>query len=592
MIKQELSDIINKILARLKEEKYLPENLEIPKYTIEVPPANFDFDLASNLVLLLAPKIGKPTKEIAEKIIPLFAPYSSLIAKVEFSPPGFLNFRVTPERFYQELAKIVDQKERSGRINLGKGEKVLFEFVSANPTGPLHVGHGRGAAIGDSLARIFSFLGWEVKREYYLNDIGNQIANLGKTVKLRIKELVFKKKLTPQEEEWLDLSAYRGGYILDIARGIGKTLTWEETENKAVDFFSQLAVKQILENIRKDLEDFNICFDTWFTESGLYQKKKVEETISQLKEKGYVYEKDSALWFKSTLGNDEKDRVLIRADARPTYLAGDLAYHRDKLERKFDKLINLWGADHHGYIARMKTGIKALGYKPEQLQIILYQLVSLIREGQPVAMSTRAGEFVTLRQLIDEVGKDACRYFFLTRSPEAQLQFDLDLAKKQSPENPVYYIQYAHTRAASIFREAKKSGIDYKLQIADVVVSILRSGSTATAEDGQNQTLASDNYRLLKEKPELDLIKKLSLFPDILATCTENLTPHHLAVYLLELANLFHRYYEKHRVISEDPLRSEASKNLTLARLSLVEAVSIIIKTGLDLIGVSAPEKM
>ncbi len=570
MIKEEIHAFMEQLIKQLIKQKIIPENSELPELKIEIPPAHVQADGTCTVASLLP---AKDVVEITNAIIPSLIANSSSVAKVEVKPPGFYNFSFTPERVYQELATILKQGTNYGKAKLGKGEKVLFEFVSANPTGPLHVGHGRGAAIGDSLARIFTFLGWEVKREYYLNDIGNQITNLGKSVKLRIKEFVFKKQLTAEEKEWLDLSAYRGGYIFDIAREIGNTLTWEETENKEVDFFSRLAVKQILANIRKDLEDFNICFDTWFSESGLYQKKKVEETISQLKAEGYAYEKDGALWFKSTLGNDEKDRVLIRADARPTYLAGDLAYHRDKLERKFDKLINLWGADHHGYIARMKTGIKALGYKPEQLQIILYQLVSLIREGQPVAMSTRAGEFVTLRQLIDEVGKDACRYFFLTRSPEAQLQFDLDLAKKQSPENPVYYIQYAHTRAASIFREARKSGIDYKLPITD--------------------------YRSLREKVELDLIKKLSLFPDILVTCTENLTPHHLTVYLLELANLFHRYYEKYRVISEDPLRppsreagSEASKNLTLARLSLVEAVSIIIKTGLDLIGVSAPEKM
>jgi arginyl-tRNA synthetase len=570
MIKEEIYTFIDQLIEQLKKEKIIPENRKLPKPTVEIPPAHISADGSCNIVSIISQEIDKPAVEIMEitnKIIPSLITPSSPFVKVEFMPPVFLNFSLAPERVYQELKTILGQGKNYGKTNLGKREKILFEFVSANPTGPLHVGHGRGAAIGDSLARIFSFLGWEVKREYYINDIGNQIENLGKTVKLRIKEFIFKKKLTPEEEEWLNNAAYRGEYIKDIIEMATKiarqeragVLTPADIEKKPESYFSKIAMEENLEDIKKDLEDFSIKFDIWSTESDLYQKKKVEETISQLKEKGYAYEKDNALWFKSTLGNDEKDRVLIRADGRPTYLAGDLAYHRDKLERKFDRLINLWGADHHGYIARMKTGIKALGYKPEQLQIILYQLVSLIREGQPVAMSTRAGEFVTLRQLLDEVGKDACRYFFLTRSPEAQLQFDLDLAKKQSPENPVYYIQYAHTRAVSIFRQAEKEGINYQL--------------------------LTINYQLLKEKSELDLIKKLSFFPDILVTCAENLSPHNLAVYLLELANLFHRYYEKYRVISED-------RNLTLARLSLVEAVRTIIRTGLDLIGVSAPEKM
>lgn len=561
MIKQEIRLIIKQTLEQLKKEEIIPQNIELPNFTVEVPPANINADLASNLVLLLAPKIGKPAKEIAEKIIPLFALCSSLIAKVEFSPPGFLNFWITPERFYEELTKIIEENYR--KINLGKGEKILFEFVSANPTGPLHIGHGRGAAIGDSLGRIFSFLGWEVKREYYLNDVGNQIENLGKTVRLRLKSELCLQELTPQEEEWLiGPQAYQGKYILDIARKAaeekGRDFSWGEFKNTPIEFFSQLAIEEILKEIKKDLKDFGIEFDNWVSESQLYQEKAVEETISFLKKKGYTYEKDGALWFKST-PQDEKDRVLVRTDGRKTYFSGDIAYHRNKFQRGFRKLVNLWGADHHGYVARMKSAVDALGYNPDDLKIILYQLVSLTREGKPVAMSTRAGEFIPLREVLQEVGSDACRYFFLTRSPESHLEFDLELAKKQTSENPVYYIQYAHTRAVSILREARKAGIDCKSQIAD--------------------------FKLLKEKTEIELIKKLSFFPDTLVTCVEDLSPHHLPAYLLDLANEFHRYYEKYRVISEE-------KNLTLARLSLVEAVRIIIRTGLELIGVSAPEKM
>ncbi len=371
--------------------------------------------------------------------------------------------------------------------------------------------------------------------------------------------------LTEEEKSWLKSeNAYRGEYINQIAREIFQGENLAHFGEKEEDFFAQQTVKKIINGIKKELKNFGIEFDHWISESTFYEKRnekpaKVEEIISRLKESGFLYEKESAVWFKSTVFGDDKDRVLIRADSRMTYLVGDLAYHQNKFERKYSKLINLWGADHHGYAPRLKAGIKALGYNPENLEIILYQLVSLIREGKPVAMSTRAGEFITLSELMNEVGKDVCRFFFLMRSPEAHLEFDLDLAKKQSPENPVYYIQYAHTRAVSIFREARKVGVEHKLQNIDL--------------------------NLLKEPAELRLIKKLSFFSDILITCAENLTPHHLPIYLLDLANEFHRYYEKYRVITED-------KNLTLARLSLVDAVGIIIRNGLQLIGVSAPEKM
>jgi len=567
MIRQELESLLRQVLDQLKKEKFIPQDIELPKYTVEIPPTNISADLASNVILLISQKINKPAQEIAEKIISLLSTRSSLLAKVEFTPPGFLNFWITPERFHEELRKIIKEKENYGKINLSKGEKILFEFVSANPTGPLHVGHGRGAVIGDSLVRIFSFLGWQVEKEYYINDLGNQIANLGRTVKLRVQQ-VAKITLTEEEENWLNSeNVYRGEYINQIAQEIFRGENLARFGEKEEEFFAQKAVKEILTWIKKELKDLGIEFDHWVRESTFYEKlSKVEGIISQLEKAGFLYKKESALWFKSTIFGDEKDRVLVRSDRRMTYLVGDLAYHQNKFERKYSKLVNLWGADHHGYAPRLKAGIKALGYSPENLEIILYQLVSLTREGKPVTMSTRAGEFITLRKLLDEVGKDACRFFFLMRSPEAHLEFDLDLAKKQSPENPVYYIQYAHTRCVSIFREAKKAGIDYKLETID--------------------------YKLLKEKAELNLIKKLVFFTDTLVSCVEDLSPHHLPVYLSDLANEFHRYYEKYRVISENPFRNEASKNLTLARLSLVETVRTVISTGLNLIGVSAPEKM
>jgi len=579
MIKQEIYAFISQALEQLKKEKFIPENIKLPEYTIEIPPSHIPADLASNVVLLLSQKMNKPAQKIAEKIIPLFAlrsefipPEAGLIAKVEFSPPGFLNFWIAPGRLHQELKKITQEKDSYGKIDLGKNKKILFEFVSANPTGPLHVGHGRGAAIGDSLARTFEFFGWKAEREYYLNDVGNQIDNLGATVMSKCEELA-KGYLVPEEKEWLDKrnreEFYQGEYITRIAQEIIKEYPNSDLHQTGHNFFAQQAIKKIMNWIKEDLETFDVKFDNWIYESSFYsprfgeagQTQAVEEVIKILKDKGFIYEKDNAHWFKSTFLDDEKDRVVRRKDERYTYFGSDLAYHRDKFKRGFDRLINLWGADHHGYIPRVKAGVKALGYDLENLQIVLYQLVTLSRAGKPVPMSTRAGEFITLRDLINEVGKDACRFFFISRSPQAQLEFDLELAKKQSPENPVYYIQYAYTRVAGIFREAIKAGI--------------RDEGRGTNED----------LKLLKEKEELNLIKKLSFFSDTLVTCIEDLSPHYLTTYLLDLANNFHGYYEKYRVISED-------KDLTLARLSLAQAIGIIIKNGLNLIGVSAPEKM
>ena len=562
MIKQELCNLIDQIFYQLKKDGTIPTDTKLPKYTLEIPPLNIPADLASNLVLLLAQSMNKHPAEIAKKIIPLFALCSSLIAKVEFSPPGFLNFTLAETRLYDELKKIVTEKEAYAKINLGKREKVLFEFVSANPTGPLHVGHGRGAAVGDSLARIFEFLGWQVTREYYVNDVGNQIDNLAGSVMLKCEELK-NGYLTADEKEWLltqnKENFYRGEYITQIAEDVVKQFSQVKFRESGHKFFAKQATEKILTWIKNDLKDFNVKFDSWVYESTLYENKEVEQTLTILRSKGFAYEKDNALWLKSTVYGDEKDRVLVRANEQPTYFASDIAYHQNKFQRKFNKLFDLWGADHHGYVARMKAAVDALSYNRDDLKIILYQLVSLIREGKPVTMSTRAGEFISLRELLNEVGKDACRYFFLTRSPEAQLQFDLDLAKKQSPENPVYYIQYAHTRIASIFREAKKAGIRYQAR--------------------------GTRHEALKEQAELNLIKKLCFFSDTLVSCVEDLTPHYLPTYLLDLANEFHRYYEKYRVITAD-------KDLTLARLTLVDAIGTVIRTGLDLIGVSAPETM
>ncbi len=413
----------------------------------------------------------------------------------------------------------------------------------------MHIGHGRGAAIGDSLGRILKHLGYNVVKEYYLNDVGNQMNVLGESTKTRYRQL--KGEDIPFLED-----GYKGDYIKDIAR----TLINEGKSFDKIDFREESHTR-ILDGIKDDLNRFAVTFDNWFSESSIAVKKdnagltEVDKVCSFLKEKGFAYEQDGALWLNSVKYGDDKDRVLKRSDGRYTYLASDIAYHKNKYERQFTKVINLWGADHHGYVARINAAIQMLGQPAEALKVILYQLVSLVRNGVPVAMSTRSGEFVTLKEVLDEVGTDACRFFFLLRAPDSQLEFDLELAKKQSSENPVFYVQYVNARCHSIFKEYKDNG-----------------GKPA-------------DFNLLTSKEERDLIKKLALFEDTLLICAKTMSPHHLTTYLTETADIYHRFYEKCRVLGVEP-------ELTKARVELLKAVSTVITKGLNLLGVSAPEKM
>ena len=494
--------------------------------------------------------------EIANKLASKLKEKTPIFSQIDVVNPGFINFWISPQYYIENLKKILELKDEYGKIDLGKGKKVLIEFVSANPTGPLHIGHGRGAAYGDSLARVLNFTGYEVTKEYYINDKGTQMDILGESVYLRAKELSGENIQFPEDY-------YKGKYIYDIAKevlNLYPDLIFMEKE-KAIKVCKELAIKLILEDIKSDLENFGVFYDNWYSESSLYENSKVDKVLNILKEKGLIYEKEGALWFKATLFGDEKDRVLIRSNGEATYFTGDIAYHYEKfMERNFDIAINIWGADHHGYISRLKAALQAFGIDQERLKILLIQMVNLIESGEKKSMSTREGEFLELKELVKEVGVDATRFIFLSRSADSPLDFDLELAKKQSQENPVYYVQYAHARICSIFEKAKESGIN-EISWKNV------------------------DFKKINEKEEIELLKKFEEFQEVIESASQSLAPYKITYYLLELAKQFHEYYSKYRILTED-------LSLTYARLGLCLACKIILKNGLELLGVSAPKKM
>lgn len=549
-MRQKISKLLAQALLVAKNELNIKT---LPPIHIEVPTLDAHGDFSSNIAISLAEKTNKPPVEIA-KILINHLPPSDLIAHIEIAGPGFINIFLKTSAWHQALSEILHLKDRYGGNQSPKGEKILIEFVSANPTGPLHVGHGRGAAVGDTLANILSFNGYEVKREYYINDVGKQMEILGRSVYLRYLELLGKEILFPEE-------CYQGQYIKALASDILKNNGNKylvEPEEKVVAYFSKLAAEQILKEIKRDLEDFGVYFDCWLRESSLVEE--VNGVIVWLKERELVYEKDGATWFKTFRFGDEKDRVLIRTGGAITYFASDLIYHSKKIERGFDLLINIWGADHHGYLPRIKAGLEAMGYDLKRFKVLLTQLVHLRRAGKPIAMSTRAGEFVTLREVLEEVGKDAARFIFLTQSTSSHLDFDLELAKKETMENPVFYVQYAHARICSIEKIAAKKGISFP-------------------------NLESIDLSPLDSPDEIALIKLLAQFKDVVKEAAQFLEPHRLSFYLTSLAGEFHRYYNKHRILGKE-------RDLTFARFALAQGVKMVIKNGLTLLGVSAPKEM
>ncbi len=425
-----------------------------PEIILEIPANASHGDFATNLAMTLARVEKKPPRQIAEILVRTLGNAGGLCRQVEIAGPGFINFFISSQCWYEVLDEIVQQGEDYGKSQLGAGREIQVEFVSANPTGPLHIGHGRGAAIGDAVATVLAAAGYRVQREYYINDAGNQVALLGRSVWLRLRELLGQSVVFPED-------GYQGDYVREIARDLlrehGEGIAGQ-AEAEAVSFCSDFGVKAMLRWIDGDLREFGVRFDNWYSERTLYERDLVNKELGKLRERGLTFEKEGALWFRTTDFGDDKDRVLLRSDGSPTYFASDVAYHMEKFERGFDVVVDVWGADHHGYVPRMKAVLAGLGHAPDDLQVILIQMVSLLREGQPVSMGKRSGEFVTLREVIDEVGRDACRFFFLMRRSDSQLDFDLELAKKQSNENPVYYVQYAHARICSIHRNAADAG--------------------------------------------------------------------------------------------------------------------------------------
>jgi len=511
-------------------------------------PKNESFgDLSTPIAMELARVLRKPPIKIAEEIKNNLE--RDIFDNIEIANPGFINFKFKRDFVISKLHELLNKGNEFFAQNIGKGKKIQIEFVSANPTGPLHLGHGRGAAVGQALANILKEAGFDVSTEYYINDAGRQVELLGLSVYIALQKIFGKDMPIPED-------CYKGEYINELAKEIYESYG-EHLKEKSFDevggFLIDFAYKKILAEIQRDLEDFGVIFDKWVSERKLFHTGEVQRTLIKLKELGFIYEKDGALWFRSTAFGDEKDRVVVKSDGTYTYFASDIAYHKNKIERGFDELINIWGADHHGYIKRVTAAVQALGMNPSQLKILLIQMVNLLRNSIPVQMSKRAGTFVTLRELIDEIGADTTKFIFLTRRHDSHLEFDVEIAKKQSQENPVYYVQYAHARINSIFEKANYEPENF--------------------------------YGEFFNEDELKLIKKVLTYPMIFELSANLREPHRITFYLQELAGEFHSYYHKFRVITED-------KDLTDARLSLCKAVMFVLKHGLKILGVKAPNKM
>ena len=560
MIDVRLQNLIEKSIKKcIKDGLFSIET--IPEIELDTPKRPEHGDLATNVAMILASKAKAKPIDIAGAIVKNLPAAEGFIKKATIAPPGFINFVIEPGHFIEQLKDIYKAGERYGQLEIGKGKKLQVEFVSANPTGPLHIGHGRGAVYGDVLGNIMKAAGYEVTKEYYVNDAGGQIRTLGRSIYLRFLESEGKKITYPQE-------CYQGDYIMNLARELAATSRQKllaMSEEDAIDLCGEFAATKILEDIKRDLAETGVIHDLYFHENRLHTDAAIERSIQELKNHGYIYDHEGALWFKSTAFKDDKDRVLKKSDGELTYFAADIAYHKNKFERGFERVIDIWGADHAGYVDRMRSAVAAMGYKKENYDVVLIQLVNLVRAGEVVSMSTRSATYETLEDVRKFVGRDVCRYFFLMRSHNAQLDFDLELAKKETPENPVFYIQYAHARIASVFRKAKEAGV--KIDFGSV-------------DPGE-----------LDLPEEQQIARILGGYPHVIHDCVSTLEPHRLSFYLLELAKAFQGYYSKgradprYRIISNEPGKTQA-------KLYLLKSCQIVLQNALRVLGISAPEEM
>jgi arginyl-tRNA synthetase len=552
MLKETITKYLKDAITKQQQAGELP-SMTIPAIVIEHPQNPEHGDYASSVCLKLARAAGDSPLTIANEIASLIKP-SAEIESVTVAPPGFINFTLKNDWLAQQVDLILKNGDAYGNIELGQGSRVQIEFVSVNPTGPLHVGHGRGAILGSTLANVLTAAGYNVEKEYYINDAGNQIDAFRRSLYARYQQCLGIDVEMPED-------GYVGEYLIDLAKEImaedGDRLR-NLAEADVISELGQTGLEKMLGQIKTDLELLGVTFDVWFSEQSLYENKHYQTALSILKQQGHIAEKEGATWFVSTALGEDRDNVVVRTDGTPTYFATDIAYHYNKfLERQFDSVINIWGADHMGHVSRMKAVVGALGIDPERLTVIISQMVTLRRGGELVRVSKRSGDIITLRELVEEVGADACRFFFLSRTADSQMDFDLELAKKQSADNPVYYVQYAHARIASILRVARERGAD--------------SG------DG--------DVSLLTTEPELTLIRKMLLLPEIVETIARTLEPHHLTYYAQDLATVFHSFYKQCRVVSDD-------EALTRARLKLVKAAKTVLGRTLHLMGMTAPERM
>lgn len=552
----QVKDRLKSAIAEAALQTGLISEDQLPEIVLEVPKDKAHGDFATNIAMQLTRIAKKNPRQVAEQLIENLNRESARIADVQIAGPGFINFTMDKSYLYNVIREVSELGDQYGNVTAGSGKKVQVEFVSANPTGSLHLGHARGAAVGDALCNVLSAAGYDVTREYYINDAGNQVLNLAKSIEARYLQALGQAAEMPED-----------GYYGEDIKGFAQELVQEQGDrylsmpaDERLTFFRSYGLEKELAKIKRDLGRFRVEFNVWYSETSLYEEKKTDKILKELRDNGHIFDVDGATWLRTTTWGDDKDRVLIKNDGSFTYLTPDIAYHQNKYERGFDQMINIWGADHHGYIPRMKAAMSALGYDSDKLTVLIAQMVSLFQGGEKVKMSKRTGKAVTMEDLMDEVGVDAVRYFFTMRSMDSHLDFDMDLAISKSNENPVYYVQYAHARICSIFRQAEEQGIVLK-------------------------PLNDINFSKLQTEAEFDLLRKLGELPEEVTVAAAQYAPHRLIRYVYELAGQLHSYYKAERVIIEDEEQMHA-------RLALLAAVRSVIVKVLSLVGVSAPDRM